>query len=184
MTGHIFVISAPSGTGKTTVIRRVIEDVPNLKLSVSCTTRHPRLGEKEGVDYYFISEGEFKSRIERGRFVEWAEYSGSFYGTPKDSIDKVLPDTDVLLDIETEGAAKVKKKYPEAVLIFLVPPSFDELARRLQGRGTNTDEDMVRRIETARQEMSRRHEYDYQVVNENLDEACQEVIEIINYYRG
>lgn len=183
MAGNIFVISAPSGTGKTTIIKRVLKKLSGISLAVSYTTRAPREGEKEGRDYCFVSKPEFEAMAERGQFVEWAEYASGWYGTPKEDVDEKLGVGDVLLDIDTQGAAKVKMKCPDAVLIFIMPPSFDDLFNRLKTRGSDTEDNIEKRIEIARKEMSRRHEYDYQVVNEDLDEACEEVIEIIKHHR-
>jgi guanylate kinase len=185
MAGNIFVISAPSGTGKTTIVKKLLNDVPNLVLAVSYTTRFARPQEKDGVDYFFVDKVQFKEMVRSGGFIEWAEVHGQTYGTPKKEVEESLAKgLDVLLDIDTQGAAKVKQKYPDAVLVFLLPPSFDELERRLRSRGTNTEEDVEKRIENAREEYVRRHEYDYQVVNDELEEAFDEVVEIIDYYRG
>lgn len=185
MSGNIFVISAPSGTGKTTIVKKLLDEVPNLMLGVSYTTREPRPQEKDDVDYKFVDETEFKKMIKSGGFIEWAEVHGKCYGTPKKEVeDKLKENMDVLLDIDTQGADKVKKKYPNAITIFLLPPSFDELERRLRSRGTNTEADVEKRIDNARKEYIRRHEYDYQVVNDDLNEACEEIEEIISYYRG
>lgn len=185
MKGHLFVISAPSGTGKTTIVKRLLEVVPNLTLSVSYTTRSPRPQEKDGVDYFFIDEDKFHSMVKAHKFVEWAEVHGNLYGSPKEEVEKkLLSGLDVLLDVDTKGARSVKQRFPEAILIFLLPPSFEELERRLRTRGMNTGKDLETRIKNAREEYSRRHEYDYQVVNEDLDEAFDEIQELINYHRG
>lgn len=184
MPGHIFVISAPSGAGKTTIIKKLLKDVQNIYMAVSCTTRAVRPQEEDGRDYHFVSRQEFDSLIKDRKFVEWAEVHGQKYGTLKSDVDgHIQKGVDVLLDIDTQGAEKVKKRYPDAVLIFLLPPSFDELERRLRDRGVNTEKDMETRINNARDEYSRRHEYNYQVVNETVEEAVQEVREIVEYYR-
>lgn len=153
MAGNLFIISAPSGTGKTTVIRRLLETVSDLTLSISYTTRDPRPHERNGVDYAFIEE-----KLSGGR--------------------------DLLLDIDVQGAAKVKQRYPNAILIFLMPPSFDDLKERIRSRGTDDEASLKKRLADAGEEFSRRHEYDYQVVNDDLEEAVGEVAEIISYYRG
>lgn len=185
MAGNIFVISAPSGTGKTTIVKKLLDKVAGLKLAVSYTTRKPRPQEKDGVDYVFVKEDEFQNMVKKSEFVEWAEVHGQYYGTPKKDVDNALKENyDALLDIDTQGASKVKQKYPDSILIFLLPPSFEELERRLTSRGTNTKEDLEKRINNAREEYARRHEYDYQVVNDDLNEAYEEILEIINYYRG
>lgn len=183
--GHIFVISAPSGTGKTSVIRRLLEGAPGLSLAVSCTTRRPRHGEKDGVDYTFMEKDEFGRMAKRREFMEWAEVHGHLYGTPAADVDRRLSGgDDVLLDVDVQGAKKVKEKFPGAVTMFLLPPSFDELEKRLKGRGTDSSDDIERRIKDAREEYSRRHEYDYQIINENLDEAVEEIREIVEYHRS
>lgn len=184
MRGKIFVISAPSGTGKTTVVKKLLCEMPDLKLAVSYTTRAPRRGETDGVDYHFVKKDRFKSMINSGEFIEWAEVHGQLYGTPKKEIEKDFKNgVGILLDIDTCGAAKVKGVYPDAVLIFLLPPSFEELAKRLKGRKTDSTDDVEQRIEHAREELVKRHEYDYQVVNEDIDEACEEIMEIIEHYQ-
>lgn len=183
MSGQIFVISAPSGTGKTTVIGEVLKQRKSLDLIISTTTRSPRGSEKDGVDYHFVDHDTFKDMIKKGSFFEWAEVHGQYYGTPKKDVEKGLAENKrVMLDIDTKGAQEVKKRYPKAVLIFLVPPSFDELVRRLESRGTNTKDDIEHRVANAREEMVRRHEYDYQVVNDNIDDAVSEVLEIIDHH--
>ena len=185
MTGNIFVISAPSGTGKTTVVKRLLEEVDDLTLAVSCTTREPRPNEVSGVDYTFVGKDEFNKKAKAGGYLEWAEVHGESYGTPKSEVDRILSeDIDVLLDIDIQGGMKVKQKCPDAILIFLLPPSFEELENRLKTRGLNSPEDMKTRIENARGEMERRHEYDYQVFNEDLSDALDEIKDIIYYYRS
>lgn len=184
MSGNIFVISAPSGTGKTTVVKRLLAAMPDLQLAVSCTTRKIRAGERNGVDYHFIAEEEFKKMIKQGAFVEWALVHNGHYGTPQKQIDEIMADNkDVLLDVDTQGAAKVRQKYPEALLIFLLPPSIEDVKKRLKARNANSPEDLLLRLKNAKGEMQQRHEYDHQVVNENLDEAVDEITEIISYYR-
>lgn len=182
---HIFVISAPSGAGKTTIVKKLLRMAPKLVMSVSYTTRCARPTEKEGIDYKFITKSDFDKMIAEKCFVEWAEVHGQLYGTTKADVEESLrKGLDVLLDIDTQGAEIVKKNFPEAVLIFILPPSFDELEKRLRLRGLNTEEDMEIRINNAKHEYSKRHEYDYQVVNEHLEEAVEEVFELIKYYRG
>ncbi len=185
MAGNIFVISAPSGTGKTTVVKRLLEEMDGLTLAVSCTTRRPRPNEVDGVDYNFVGKDEFKKKSKAGGYLEWAEVHGAYYGTPKDEVDRILnDDSDVLLDIDIQGGMKVKRKCPDAISIFLLPPSFEELETRLKTRGVNSPKDMKTRIENARGEMERRHEYDYQVFNEDLSDALDEIKDIIHYYRS
>ena len=149
--GTLLVLSGSSGVGKGTIIAQVLEKRPELYLSVSCTTRAPRPGEVDGVNYYFISREEFQTRIERGEFLEYAEYVGNYYGTSMTVIrEKLEKGVDVLLEIEVQGAAKVRERMPEAASVFIVPPSFEELAQRLRGRGTDSEEKIQKRLETAR----------------------------------
>jgi len=151
--GTLLVLSGSSGVGKSTIIAQVLEQRPELYFSVSCTTRAPRPGEVDGVNYTFISREEFQARIERGEFLEYAEYVGNYYGTSMTVIrEKLEQGVDVLLDIEVQGAAKVRERLPDAASVFIVPPSFEELAQRLRGRGTDSEEKIQKRLETARRE--------------------------------
>ena len=178
--GTLLVLSGSSGVGKGTIIAQVLEKRPELYLSVSCTTRAPRPGEVDGVNYYFISREEFQTRIERGEFLEYAEYVGNYYGTSMTVIrEKLEKGVDVLLEIEVQGAAKVRERMPEAVSVFIVPPSFEELAQRLRGRGTDSEEKIQKRLETARREAKEIKNYDYIVVNDTVDHAAQEVLAIL-----
>ncbi len=178
--GTLLVLSGSSGVGKGTIIAQVLEKRPELYLSVSCTTRAPRPGEVDGVNYYFISREEFQTRIERGEFLEYAEYVGNYYGTSMTVIrEKLEKGVDVLLEIEVQGAAKVRERMPEAASVFIVPPSFEELAQRLRGRGTDSEEKIQKRLETARREAKEIKNYDYIVVNDTVDHAAQEVLAIL-----
>ncbi len=172
--GTLLVLSGSSGVGKSTIIAQVLEQRPELYFSVSCTTRAPRPGEVDGVNYTFISREEFQARIERGEFLEYAEYVGNYYGTSMTVIrEKLEQGVDVLLDIEVQGAAKVRERLPDAASVFIVPPSFEELAQRLRGRGTDSEEKIQKRLETARREAN-----DI-VVNDTVDHAAQEVLAIL-----
>lgn len=174
--GRLFVISGPSGVGKGTVIARLLADDPNTWKSVSATTRSPREGEIDGVDYYFVDRKDFERTAEGGGFLEWAEYSGNLYGTPVASVQRQLDaGKNVILEIEVQGAFQVKEAAPEAELIFIAPPSVEELERRLRGRGTEDEATIQRRMETARMELSREMEYDKAFVNDDLDTVVNEL---------
>jgi len=179
--GLLIVISAPSGTGKTTLTRMLLKEFPNIEFSISFTTRKPRPGEVNGKDYWFISREEFLKRIEEGDFLEWAEVYGNLYGTSKSQVLKALNEgKDVLLDIDTQGALQVKENFPEAVLIFILPPSLEELERRLRNRGTDPEEVIEKRLKIAREEIKRAKFYDYIVVNDVLEVAYNKLKSIIS----
>lgn len=180
MKGHLFVISAPSGTGKTTVIKNLLKNHPDYVLSVSATTRSPRVGEVDGVDYHFINEPKFKKMIDANELAEWAKVYLYYYGTPKAPIDAWIKDgKKVILDIDVQGGKNIKKIYPEATLIFLLPPSKDELIKRLSDRGTNTGLDLQVRIKNADLEMAEKKHYEFHVVNDTLERAVKEIEDII-----
>ncbi|WPX09747.1 guanylate kinase [Anaerocellum danielii] len=178
--GLLVVISGPAGTGKGTVVGRLLEKNPNIKLSISKTTRKPRPGEKEGVNYFFVSREQFEEEIKNERFLEYAEYNNNYYGTPKDFVFEALEKGfDVILEIETQGALKIKKAFSDAVLIFLLPPSIEELYRRLIKRGTESEDEIRARLEIAKNEIKLVPEYDYCVINDNVDDAVQKIQKII-----
>ena len=180
-TGQIIVISAPSGAGKDTVVRELMKkNSTNRWVSVSATSRLPREGEKEGVDYYFLSKEDFEAKIDEGFFIEYTNYAGNYYGTPKKYIkEKLEQGIDVILIIEIEGASNIKKLIPEALFIFIMPPSLKELVRRLKKRGTETNEKIIKRFHTAYKEINEVTKYNYVVVNDELDEAVEKVESII-----
>ena len=169
--GKLFILSGPSGAGKGTICKALLAET-DLELSVSMTTRNPRAGETDGESYYFVSKDEFLRKIEASGFLEYAEVYGNFYGTPKQPvIDKLSAGTDVILEIDMQGALKVKENYPDGVFIFILPPSMSELRKRLTGRGTETAEAIEMRLGETLKELSYIDKYDYCVVNGQLEEA-------------
>ena len=178
--GLLIVISGASGTGKGTVCKKLLSKLPNVHYSISATTRKPRQGEVDGREYYFISEDDFKQWIADGKFLEFAEVYGNFYGTPLTKIEERLNrGEDVLLEIDVQGALNVKRKCPDGVYIFLLPPSLDELKRRIEGRGSETPESLKRRLQNAVAEIQIGREYDYAVVNDSVDEAAAQIEAIL-----
>ena len=177
---RVFVITGPSGVGKGTLIRLLRERVPDLALSVSATTRGPRPGEEDGLDYHFLSDAEFAERVERGDFVEWAEYSGRRYGTLRAELQRHLDaGHPVVLEIEVQGARQVREAMPEAVQIFIEPPDGDALRDRLVGRGTDDPAAIARRLAVAEEELAAAGEFQYRVVNDRLDAAVARLVEIV-----
>lgn len=178
---NLYLVSAPSGAGKSTIIHRVIDHVPNLVLSVSHTSRNPRPSEKDGVDYYFISSVDFKKKIEKSEFLEWAEVHGNFYGTSIKEINALLQQKkNVILDIDVQGALQIRQnKHFNPVYIFIVPPSLQELERRLKNRGTENSETMKKRLMNAEKELPYKDQYDHVIVNDVLDDAVNEFKRII-----
>lgn len=177
--GIIFVISAPSGAGKTTLCDRLLKSLPDLRMSVSYTTRKPRDGEKHGVDYYFVDKKTFETMISNEEFVEWAEVYGNLYGTSKRVINDFLSkECDILLDIDIQGAKNIKKIYPESVLVFILPPSLKELEKRLLSRDKN-DEFVKKRLSKASEEIKQFPFYDYVVINDDIEKAVNDLCCII-----
>ncbi|HKH10205.1 MAG TPA: guanylate kinase [Rubrobacter sp.] len=178
MRGRLIVVSGPSGAGKSTLIREALESVPELAYSVSATTRAPRPGEVNGEHYVFLTREEFERWIEEGRFLEWAEYSGNLYGTPEGKVEEMLDaGRSVILEIELQGARQVRRKRPDAAMVFVRAPSLEETRRRLSGRATETAEAMETRLATAVGEVAARDEFDYEVVNGGWDRARRDMIE-------
>ena len=178
--GSLFIISGPSGTGKGTVCKELVKH-DNIFLSISATTRDIRVGEVDGETYFYISKEEFLSMIENGKMLEYAEYSGNYYGTPKEAVEKMLEQgKNVILEIEAQGALKVKEKMPEAVMIFIVPPSIKELRDRLSKRGREDTEEIEKRISAAKWEFSQCPKYIYVLVNDNLEPCVKNTLDIID----
>ena len=179
--GLLVVISGPSGAGKGTICRSLTENAKDLELSVSATTRAPRIGEIEGKNYYFIDVEEFKKRVENGEFLEYANVYDNYYGTPKEKvIEKLRTGRTVILEIDIQGALKVKKSHPEGVFIFVVPPSIDELQKRIITRATDTIEVIGKRMKCVKDELDYATEYDYVVMNDSLEEAVSKIRSIID----
>ena len=174
------VISGPSGVGKGTVIKEMFRLRPSLKESVSCTTRAPRAGERDGVDYFFVSRERFLQMIEGGELLEYSEHFENYYGTPRAFVEKTLLSGDIILEIDVDGALSVKAAHPSAVLIMIEPPDMDELKRRLEKRGTESGEKVALRISRAEYELSKKDKYDYCVVNEDVTAAAKRILEIID----
>lgn len=178
--GKLIVISGPSGAGKSTVISRVMDDDQSVVFSVSATTRKPRTGEREGADYFFIDNEHFESMICNGELLEYAQYVGNYYGTPKAPVlENLSKGFSVLFDIEVQGAMQIKQQCPEAILIFVIPSDFSQIEKRLHGRGTDSEEKIQQRIKTAKTEYSMALNYDYIVINDDPDLAAFEIRSII-----
>jgi guanylate kinase len=178
--GSVFVISAPSGTGKSTLIKHLMEDAPSLSFSISYTTRPPRATEKHGEDYFFVSRKIFERMVRRDEFVEWADVHGNLYGTASKQLQAAQQmGQDILLDIDVQGHQQVRERLPEAVSVFILPPSFQELSRRLRSRQSDADDAIEYRLQVARKEIAHWPEYDYLVVNEDVSEATQALRAIV-----
>ncbi len=178
--GKLFVISAPSGTGKTTIIKYILRKFPELVFSISVTTRSKRGTEVNGKDYFFISEDEFKDKIENDEFLEWGHFYGYYYGTLKKQVfDHLNNGISMVLEVDVKGAINIKNAYSDSVLIFISPPDIDELKKRLKNRKTESDSDLKKRIERAEMELNYKDIFDYNVYNYNLNDAKKEVTKII-----
>lgn len=178
--GLLILISGPSGTGKGTVCDLLRQKHPEISYSISATTRQPRPGEQDGVNYYFYTKEKFREMIGQGQLLEWAEVYGNFYGTPKQKVlDRLEAGEDILLEIDTQGALNVMKVMPEGLFIFLLPPSLEELAARLKGRGTETEESLHRRLGAAVDEIKLATKYRYVVVNDKVEDAEETIANII-----
>ncbi len=178
--GRLFIVSGPSGAGKGTVVRAVLAERPDIFLSVSATTRPTRAGEIDGTDYHFVSRDEFARMRESGEFLEWAQVYDNFYGTPRTPVDAALAaGRDVIAELDIQGAMMVKRSRPDAILIFIEPPSLDDLAPRLRGRGTEDPRAMARRLQSAYDEIKKKEAYDHAVVNDDPDKAAAELLRIL-----
>ena len=178
-TGNLIVISGASGVGKGTVLAGLMEICKNLEFSVSATTRPPRPSEEHGKHYYFITDEQFRDMIAKDAFLEYDDHAAAFYGTPLDQLEEKLSRSNVILDVEPVGAKVVRQKRPDATLIFIMPPSMEELERRLRGRGDTSDEQIAMRMERARWEIEQRHWYDHVVVNDKLEDCIRDIAGII-----
>jgi guanylate kinase len=177
---RVFVITGPSGVGKGTLIRTLRERLPELELSVSATTRAPRPGERDGVDYHFLDDADFQRRVDAGEFVEHATYSGRRYGTLRSELERhIAAGHPVVLEIELQGARQVRQTLPEALQVFIAPPSPEALRARLVGRGTDDEEQVAARLRVAEEELAARHEFGHVVVNDRLEDAVEELVEIV-----
>lgn len=181
--GNLFVISGPSGAGKGTLLSKVIERIPDTWVSVSATTRNPRPGEEEGIHYYFLDKDHFLELVNHDGFLEWAKVHDNYYGTLKESVlEHMKAGEQVILEIDVQGALQVRNVIPEAHLVFIEPPSLEELERRLRSRGTESDDVISSRMKTAEVELAQKMEYDIQVVNDDLEQAVNELTAVINSF--
>jgi guanylate kinase len=176
----LIIITGPSGVGKGTVVKELLDRNKDIWLSISATTRNPRVGEKDGLNYYFISEERFKDMIDKKEFLEWAQFAGNYYGTPLSTVnEKIEKGFIVLLEIEVEGAKQIKEKFPESLSIFLLPPSKEELEKRIRNRGTEKEEAIDRRLSRANYEIASSNQFDFVLTNHDVDETVKEVLKII-----
>ena len=178
--GKLVVITGPSGVGKGTLVKYLLTRHSQLYLSISATTRQPRPGEVNGKDYYFLTRTEFEDMIDQQQLLEWAEYAGNYYGTPRSPVEKQIEQgKTVILEIEVVGARQVKKSFADALLLFILPPSVTELENRLKGRDTDSAEAISKRLAKAKEEIAASEEFDYQIINDDLDLALAEIEQII-----
>jgi guanylate kinase len=176
----LIIITGPSGVGKGTVVKELLDRNKDIWLSISATTRNPRVGENDGLNYYFISEERFKDMIDKKEFLEWAQFAGNYYGTPLSTVnEKIEKGFIVLLEIEVEGAKQIKEKFPESLSIFLLPPSKEELEKRIRNRGTEKEEAIDRRLSRANYEIASSNQFDFVLTNHDVDETVKEVFKII-----
>ncbi len=182
--GNLFIVSAPSGAGKSTLCKAALNYFRDLKYSVSHTTRKPRGNEVDGVDYHFISLYEFEKNIRENKWAEWAKVHGNYYGTSADFLEKTLESgNDIILDIDVQGAMKLFEKHPDSVSVFIAPPSFKSLEERMKNRGEDSKETMELRLKNAEKEMAHKDFYKHIIINDDLDTAIKQIIDIIKIYR-
>jgi guanylate kinase len=180
MTGKLIVLTGPSGVGKGTLLKALLRRHPDLKLSISATTRAPRDGEVDGKDYHFLSRVQFEQLAAKGEFLEWAEFAGNLYGTPRSAVEALIQQGDsVIVEIELEGARQIRRTYPDALKIFILPPSLAVLEDRIRGRGTDSAEAIIRRLQRATEEVEAAHEFDVQIVNDEFDRALKQIETIL-----
>ena len=178
--GKLFVISGSSGVGKGTLLKQLVQRNPELEVSISATTRSPRLGEVDGVNYFFTSKEDFLKEVENGDFLEWAEFNGNYYGTKQAWVERNLnKGRNLILEIETKGALQIKEKMPDAVLIFILPPSLEELEHRLRGRNTEDEETIQGRLHEVKREIECSKNYDYRIINDDLEKALSELEKLV-----
>ena len=177
--GNLFVVSGASGVGKSTVLKEVLAARQDLLFSVSATTRAPRDGEKEGISYYFVSKAVFEDMIQKNQFVEYDAHANNYYGTPREQLEEKLERGNVILDVEPNGAFAVRKERPDTTLIFIMPPSVEELERRLRERKDTSEEQILLRLERAHWEMAQRNQYDYVIVNDQVKDCAEKILKII-----
>jgi guanylate kinase len=178
--GLLIVVSGPSGAGKGTICKELLNHNQDIAISVSATTRNPRPGEIEGKNYFFLTKDKFEDMIEKDEFLEFAQVYGNYYGTPKQYVmDNIETGTDILLEIDIQGALKIKERFPQGVFIFILPPSMEELKKRITNRGTETEEDIIKRFTSAYEELNYVSKYNYAVVNDIVEKACKKIEGII-----
>ncbi|MBO5411824.1 MAG: guanylate kinase [Clostridia bacterium] len=176
----LMAVSGPSGVGKGTIVKTLVKRRADVVESVSCTTRAPRQGETHGKEYFFLTKDEFLTRLSQDDFLEYDEHFGNYYGTPKSFVEETLKEKSVILEIDVVGALRVKEKFPETVLVMIVPPSVEELKSRLQGRGSETAEEIENRLSRLSYELSQQDKYDYVIVNDDLEKAIQDVESVLD----
>ncbi|MBL8398320.1 MAG: guanylate kinase [Candidatus Accumulibacter sp.] len=184
MLGHLYIVVAPSGAGKTTLVRLLLENDPGIRVSISHTTRQPRAGERNGIEYHFTDQPTFQKKIDNGDFIEWAEVHGNFYGTSRSGIAAAIEaGQDVLLEIDWQGAKQVRTLFPQAIGVFILPPSMAELETRLRKRATDSEQTIARRMAAAREEMRHVAEFDYVIINDHLPRALNDVLAVVQASR-